>query len=132
MINELKEKAVQVVDGYESGLKLLAELKKLETEIEAIRAEIMPVCLREIEKEITPQIRTAKIHGAEFSLTAGGRYDYSNYETHKKYSERLKAIESKMQAAFKTGATIFDDEEGLIIPPAEYKANKPSITIKFK
>jgi hypothetical protein len=130
-LQDLQNRAVRVMEGYETGLKLLAEIKKLEAELELLKAEIMPVCLNEIEKCITPQIRSFENYGASFSLSAGGRYDYSNYATHKEYQERLKNIENKMQAAYKSNATIIDDETGEVIPAAEYKANKPSITIKF-
>jgi hypothetical protein len=132
MINYFKNLAVQVIDGNETGLKLLAEIKKVEAELERIKAEIMPVCIKELENGITPQIRSFENYGAIFSLTAGGRYNYDSYASHKEYTSRLKSIESKMQAAFKSGATIIDDETGEIIPPAKYVQNKPSITIKFK
>jgi hypothetical protein len=131
-LQDLQMRAVQVVDGYEPGLKLLAEIKKIEGELERLKTEIMPVCINELEKCITPQIRSFENYGANFSLSAGGRYDYSNYPTHTAYQNRLKSIENKMQAAYKSNATIIDEETGEIIPAAEYKQNKPSITIKLK
>jgi hypothetical protein len=130
-LQELQLRADQVVDGYEPGLKLLAELNRLKKEVERLEKEILPTCLNELEKCITPQVRSFENYGANFSLSAGGRYDYSNYPTHKDYQNRLKSIETKMQAAYKAGATVIDDETGEIIPPADYKPNKPSITIKF-
>jgi len=130
-LQELQLRADQVVEGNETGLKLLAEIKRVESELDRLKTEIMPVCLNEIEKCITPQVRSFENYGANFSLSAGGRYDYSNYPTHKDYQNRLKSIETKMQAAYKAGATVIDEETGEVIPPAEYKANKPSITIKF-
>ena len=130
-LQELQLRAANVVEGNETGLKLLAEIKRVEAELDRLKTEIMPVCLNEIEKCITPQVRSFENYGANFSLSAGGRYDYSNYATHKEYSERLKKVESQMQSAYKNGSTIIDTETGEIIPPADYKPNKPSITIKF-
>lgn len=132
MINYFQNLAVQVIDGNENGLKLLAEIKKVEAELEKIKAEIMPVCLSEMENCISGTTRSFENWGVSFSLTAGGRYKYDSYKTHKEYTNRLKIIENKMQAAYKSNSTIIDDETGEIIPPAEYFENKLSITIKFK
>ena len=122
IISFLNKKKTEVIEGYEDGYKVLAMIKLLETEIEAIKKELQPIAVNELSEPILWQ-------GFKFEQTASGRYDYSHSLEWNELNEQRKKLEKDMQIVWKTGNAMFDNQTGLEIQPAVYKPNTVSIKI---
>ena len=60
-------------------------------------------------------------------MNGAGKWKYDNVQVLTKLSERIKKVQSLAQVASKTGAAIFDQEEGELIEPAVYIAGSETI-----
>lgn len=123
----LEEKKQQVLNGDYNALKLYGELADLEKAIKKAKAEILEDAIIEFEKHGE---KSVSANGFEISKSQSGRYDYSDNADWNKLQSNIKELEKKMQAAYKGGGEILDNDTGEIIEPATYKASKEGL--KFK
>ena len=126
-LTELAIKKRKVLDGDINPLEFLTQLNELEKAIKDAKEEILNDAILEFDRHGAKSIIE---YGFEISATQSGRYDYTNNSDWNMYKNKMKDIESKMQAAYKNNASILDDNTGEVYEAALYKANKPSLKLK--
>lgn len=124
-LKKLKDNATM---GYDCPLRVLAEIKKAIDTLTKYKEELLEDAIAEREKY---QEKEYVLGDFGISFHNSGKYDYSNNADWVKLKAEMKEIEEKMQLAFKTNATIIDDETGEVYSPASFKANKKSLIFKY-
>jgi predicted RNase H-like nuclease (RuvC/YqgF family) len=124
IINFLKRKCKNVVEGNTEGYKLQLHLNTLEKEIKRIKDEIKETVFDELKDSFD-------WNGYNFKTTSGsGKYDFSCFDEWKKKSKEIKEMEENMKLAYKKGKEYIDSDTGEVYPIPEFKpyANRIVIT----
>ena len=130
VVHYLETTAHKVSEGEYDALMLWKELKQIESVIKEIKADLIDDVTEQWELHGESEV---KLHGATFTKSVGGRYDYSHIQEWKQKKAELKDIETSAQEAYKQqqkGVNMVD-EEGVVAEAAAYKPNKESISVKL-
>ena len=129
---DLIELVRQVKDGEICPLKVLAELRSLQNEIESAIDLIKPECFAEIDRYLSGKDKKVKLYGFTFGVTQSGTYSYKHAKVWLSKENELKSIQEKMKIALQQGGTYIDTETGEIFPAAEYTPSEKSISVSSK
>lgn len=77
--------------------------------------------------------KTVSLNGCSIQKSQSGRYSYRHIQEWNELNDKVKVIEKKSQEAYKMALKGVDlIEEGVIVEPAEYKENEPSLRISIE
>lgn len=126
-IRELENKAL---DGEIDELHAYIECSKIKSMAESSMKNLKQYALSEFEKYGE---KTVDAYGCQIQKSQSGRYSYNHLSSWVDLNGQIKAIEKQSQEAYKQSEKGIDliDENGEIIPPAEYKSNEESLKIKI-
>lgn len=128
MVDSITKMMNDAVNGDRDPLHVMAELKRIEEAVKMAKEIVLPDAIGEFEKHGEKEVEK---FGFKISKSSGGRYDYSGSVDWKEAMQRVKVIEQKMQAAYKGGGPIVDEDTGEYYEPAIYKESKESLTFKI-
>lgn len=125
----IREYGHEVTEGNVNEFDAWIYLREIKKTLEDIIEQIQEKAVEEAEKYKGQTYKGYHVQVTEL----GGRYVYNHIPEYEDAQHQLKAIEAKAKDAFnawKKGQTLVDDETGEVLPIAEYKAGKTSITLK--
>jgi len=131
--NELTNLVNRAAEDYEDPLKAYRLLVKMEKKIKAAKELILDAAIIEAEKFSKEQQKDLG-----FSVSGGGKYDYSVSEKYKQILADKKQIETEMKLNFKrmeNGSLEFDEDSGgwfdpdggVAVPVPIYNKNKTAL-----
>lgn len=128
-IQYFEAKAARVVEGYANALLTYAEISHTIKALQALEETIKEQAIRDAENED----KKFKMHGYTFEKLPPRRMvNYKNVPQWADLKARQERIEKlALTAATQFGITVVDDETGEIVPAAEIKYTKESLSVKF-
>lgn len=127
MTERLEEIKQLVLDGDINPLNALEAHKRMSDYLSEFKSAIEDLAKDEYYKHGEKKV---SFGGAEFSISQGGRYDYSNDEEWRALNNAKKEREKLLQTAYKTEGDLVVDGE--LIEKPKYNHNKESVTVKLK
>lgn len=122
---DLAQFTQEVENGDRDALTAYANIKKLESEIIAVKKQIEPLAL---DEAVAFGEKSFETHGIKFEVRNGAtRYSYKGIPEWVEKQKELKAIEDKSKHAFisvqKGLLTVTDDIKEIPMPEVSYSKN---------
>lgn len=124
VVKHIQDLSLSVENGHADAADTYAHLYNIKKALDECMAMVKESAVDEVKKYGKEGV--VKMGLLLTTKAAAGRWNYSGVAVHSDLSKKLKQVEELAQAAYRTGASIANDD-GELITPATYLAGADTV-----